>query len=323
MSKQDTSQTPPRRDPLGCVVVVGSVNQDYLCSTTRLPAAGETVLGRAVVVAPGGKGGNQAVAAAKMGVSTKLVACVGDDADGVALRDALAASGVDISGVLVKNHARTGVAFVFITADGENSIVVAPGANSELTGAETTAALHERLSPGAVLLTSAEISEGAVAAALETGDEMGCRAVLNLAPFRPMDDELLSRCDPLVLNAGEAGALLDRTVESPESARAACDELRGRARSVVVTLGGAGAVLADATGLQHVAAPVVDLVDSTGAGDAFTGVLTASLSRGHHLRTAVRLGVAAGSHVVGRMGAQVSYPTQTELATVARGSAVP
>lgn len=319
MSEHHT-HTPPMPQPLdppARVVVVGSVNQDYLCSTPRLPAPGETVLGGTVVVASGGKGGNQAVAAARVGVPTALVACVGDDPDGAAITAALARSGVDTRGVTVMPRVRTGLAFVFVNGDGENSIVVAPGANSHLTSAGTTTALHERLTPGAVLVTQAEIPEAVIATAIATADELGCRVVLNLAPFRSMDGEVLSRCDPLVLNAGEAGALLERSVESAEDARTACGELRRRARSVVVTLGGAGAVVGDSERLEHVGAPAVDVVDSTGAGDAFTGVLAASLARGHDLVSAVRLGVAAGSYAVGRLGAQSSYPTQAQLTAIA------
>lgn len=310
-------------DRSGRVVVVGSLNRDYLCSLARLPAPGETVLGDNVVVASGGKGGNQAVAAAKAGVSTWLVAGVGDDQDGSDIVAALVGSGVDTSGVEVLPSASTGLAFVFVTADGESSIVVSPGANSKLTSESTEQALRKRLSRGAVLVTSAEIPAEAVAAALTTAGDMGCRAVLNLAPFRPMGDDLLTTCDPLVLNAGEAGALLGRSVESPKEARAACGELRGSARSVVITLGSRGAIVADGGGTEHVAAPAVDAVDSTGAGDAFTGVLAASLSRGHDLASAVRLGVAAGSYAVGRLGAQSSYPTQAELAAVAQVRVVP
>jgi ribokinase len=310
-------------DRSGSVVVVGSVNRDYLCSLRRLPEPGETVLGDDVAVASGGKGGNQAVAAAKAGVPTALVACVGDDPDGGDIQAALAESGVDTSAVAALPGNRTGLAFVFVTGDGESSIVVSPGANARLTSERTESALRQRLSRGAVLVTQAEIPAAAVAAALTTAADIGCRAVLNLAPFRPMNAELLRSCDPLVLNAGEAGALLGRSIESPEDAGTACDELRSSATSVVITLGSRGAVVADRAGSEHVAAPAVDVVDSTGAGDAFTGVLAASLSRGHQLVSAVRLGVAAGSYAVGRLGAQSSYPTLAQLETVAHVSDVP
>jgi ribokinase len=314
---------PPSANRSGGVVVVGSVNSDYLCSLRRLPAPGETVLGDDLAVASGGKGGNQAVAAAKVGVPTALVACVGNDPDGEAIAAALAASGVDTSGVAVLPGDRTGLAFVFVTGDGESSIVVSPGANSKLTSERTESALRKRLSREAVLVTQAEIPAEAVAAALATAGEMGSRVVLNLAPFRPMGDDLLRRCDPLVLNAGEAGALLGHVVGSPEEALAACRELRSSAPSVVITLGSRGAVVADPDTMEHVAAPAVEAVDSTGAGDAFTGVLAAGLWRGDDLVTAVRQGVAAGSYSVGRRGAQSSYPTRAELDAIAHVSDVP
>jgi ribokinase len=313
----------PSADRSGGVVVVGSVNRDYLCSLDHLPAPGETVLGNDVAIASGGKGGNQAVAAAKIGVPTALVACLGNDPDGNDIAAALAESGVDTSGVAVLPGVRTGLAFVFVTGDGESSIVVSPGANSKLTSERAESALRKRLSREAVLVTQAEIPAEAVAMALVTAVEMGSRVVMNLAPFRPLGDDLLRCCDPLVLNAGEAGALLGRVVGSPEDARAACSELRSRAPSVVITLGSRGAVVADAGGTEHVAAPAVDAVDSTGAGDAFTGVLAASLWRGHELVTAVRLGVGAGSYSVGRLGAQSSYPTQAELDAIAHPGDVP
>jgi ribokinase len=296
------------------VVVVGSVNRDYVCNVSELPRPGETVISGDFFLSSGGKGANQAVAAARMGVSTALVGCVGDDADGRAVQDDLQASGVDTADVDTLAEVRTGAAFVMVAADGENFIVVAPGANDRLDAHRTRAALGRRLRPGDVLVTQAEIPLESLVSAVTQADALGCRVVLNLAPYRLVPEDVLRRCDPLVVNEGEAAALLEETAGGPaQDTTARASQLGRLARSAVMTLGAEGAMVVHGDAVEQVPAESVPVVDTTGAGDAFTGALAASLCRGEDLLGAVRLGVAAAGYAVGRAGAQPSFPHAVDL----------
>jgi ribokinase len=303
--------TTPR--PVGSVLVVGSVNRDYVCNVAELPRPGQTVLGGDFFLSSGGKGANQAVAAARMGAATALIGCVGDDPDGRAALQDLEDSEVDTSDVTTVAGVRTGAAFVMVADDGENFIVVASGANDRLDEEQVRAGIDRRLRRGDVMVTQAEIPLAALVGAVMRADERGARVVVNLAPFRVVPAEVLSRCDPLVVNEGEATALLEETGHAPGDGETMAAALGGMTRSAVVTLGSAGAVYARDGVVEHVPASSVDVVDSTGAGDAFTGALAACLCRGEDLTDAVRLGVAAGSHAVGRPGAQPSFARAADL----------
>jgi ribokinase len=294
------------------VVVVGSVNRDYVCRVADLPAPGQTVLGAEASVGSGGKGGNQAVAASLLGARTALVARVGDDDDGRALVADLARAGVDTRHVGV-SRARTGLAFVLVDAHGENSIVVAPGANDVLDVDGVVEVVRELMSPPAVLVTQAEIPVAAFEAAIRTAADIGCRAVANLAPYRHLPDDVLALCHPLVVNETEVSDLLGREVRGVEDARTAATELARRARSVVVTVGAEGAVVGEGEIVEHVPAETTEVVDTTGAGDAFAGALAAGLSAGRSLVEATRIGVAAGTQAVRRAGAQASFPAAADL----------
>jgi ribokinase len=300
------------------IVVVGSINRDYVCRVASLPRPGETVLGSELTLGSGGKGGNQAVAVARMGVRCAMVGCVGDDADGRTLLRSLQAQGVDVSRVLVDAGSSTGAAFVFVEPSGENSIVVVPGANARLPADRTRSVVLETLSAEDLLVVQAEISSEALVAAVEAAAQMGARVVLNLAPFRRLPDAVVSHCDPLVVNGSEAQALLGLPHGGDVDGSGLAVSLRERARSAVVTLGGDGAVVAFEDRVELVEAEHVRVVDSTGAGDAFTGVLAARLVRGADLLSAVRLGVAAGTYAVQRAGAQASYPALSHLEAAAR-----
>jgi ribokinase len=302
--------TPPHA---GSVLVVGSVNRDYVCNVPELPRPGETVLGGDFFVSSGGKGANQAVSAARMGAPTALIGCVGDDPDGRAVVADLRSSGVDTSDVTTVVGVRTGAAFVMVARDGENFIVVASGANEKVGVEQVRAGVERRLGRSDVLVSQAEIPLPVLVGAVTRADEIGARAVVNLAPFRMVPEELLGRCDPLVVNEGEATALLREAGRDESDAETMAAELGRLTRSAVITLGGAGAVYATGDVVRHVPAPSVPVVDSTGAGDAFTGALAASLSRGDDLPGAVRLGVAAGGYAVGRPGAQPSFPRAADL----------
>ena len=287
------------------VVVVGSANADLVVALERRPAAGETVLGGDLRTLPGGKGANQAVAAARLGVVTAFVGRLGDDANGALLRSSLLAAGVDVAGVRT-DAAPTGVAVVLVTPDGDNSIVVAPGANGRVTAAD---ARQDVVAGAAVLLLQREIDPTAsLAAALHCRG----RVVLNLAPSGPVPAELLARADVLVVNEHEAADLLDGEHLPP--ARAA-ERLRALGpATVVVTLGSAGAIAVDGDGTVHqVAARAVTAVDTTGAGDAFTGALAWRLAAGDDLGAALATAVRVGTLAVTLPGAQPSFPTAADL----------
>lgn len=301
------------------VLVVGSANVDYIARVPHVPAPGQTILASELSQHSGGKGANQAVAAARLGAAVTFVGCVGRDADGQALVAQLEAEGIDTRGVETVGDARTGVALVSIDDSGENSIIVAPGANFLLDPAAPQRALRAfpaELVSQVIVLTQGEVSAETVENCLGEAEALGARAIVNLAPFRPMAPSLLRSCDPLILNEDEAGALVGRAVSGPEQAQQAALGIADLCRSVVVTVGAAGAFWADAQGSGLVPAPRVDdVVDTTGAGDAFVGAVVASLARGEALVDAVGLGVRAGSFSVRSVGAQTSYARLDELET--------
>jgi ribokinase len=276
----------------GLVAVVGSANLDVVIHVRELAAPGETVLGEGLVEVAGGKGLNQALAVARSGRAA-LVGCVGQDDAGRLLMERLTDAGVRTVHVREVPEP-TGRAFIQVAATGENSIVVAAGANAELSPADVRSALDE-LRPAAVL-AQLEVSLESVEAAAAWASEHGARFVLNPSPVRELSSALLSMCDPLVLNAHEGAALLGLEPATPVEEITA--RLAGRARSVVVTDGPRGAHLASSTQVQHVAGLPVDAVDTTGAGDEFVGRLTAALSRDEALHEGVATANRAAAHVV-------------------------
>ena len=289
------------------LIVLGSANTDYTVLVERHPLPGETLLGDELVVATGGKGANQALAAARSGAMPVFLGAVGDDGNGRQMLDALGSGGVDVSSVAVVDDAPTGIALITVSRDGENTIVVAAGANARVNSHEVEAAIRAIAGPGTVLLAQLEIPLPVVAEAAAIIDELGGRAVLNLSPSREIPDALLALCDPLVVNESEAHDLTGMPVDSVDEAAAAAQALLDRCRSVVITLGGDGAVFATPGASGHLPAPRVTVVDTTGAGDAFVGALCAELAESGasaELRTAVERGVAAGAAAVQWLGAQ-------------------
>lgn len=295
------------------VLVIGSANADLTVRVNVRPGPGETVLGSDLAESAGGKGANQAAAAARLGSRTALLARVGDDAFGELLLEAQRAAGTDVRHVLVGKGARTGTAMIIVGPDGDNSIVVSPGANARLGPDDVTTA-RSLLASSAVISLQLEIPLRTVRAAVAAARETGTRVVLNPSPApRSLDPELLAAADPLVVNEHEARQLSGLPDGTPAQwARA----LRtAGARSVVVTLGSEGALALDATAADTTAVPgiAVTAVDTTGAGDAFTGALAARLADGEPLAEAVRFAVRVGAASVTRAGAQPSYPTVAEL----------
>ncbi|MEV6554377.1 ribokinase [Nocardia sp. NPDC051756] len=304
----------------GVVVVIGSMNQDVVCEVAKLPGPGETVLAVGSRTNPGGKGANQAVAAAKVGGCVEFVGRVGRDSAAGALRDSMGAAGVKTTGLREVPGVRTGRAYVTVAA-GENQIVVDPGANFVWEpGAEPAEA--DLLGSADVVVAQLEIPLGVVSWAAG----LARRFVLNAAPAAQLDDDLLCRCDPLVVNEYELAAISGTATGTREqagrAARSLC--LRG-APSVVVTLGADGSILvrrtADSVEITYQAAPQVDSVDSTGAGDAYVGALSTALADGVDLPEAVAFATAAASLSVQSPGTHAAYPTRAQV--VAALTAVP
>jgi ribokinase len=291
--------------------VVGSINQDYVLAVDRRPGAGETVTGATLSTHHGGKGANQAVAAAACGANVRFLARVGDDAAGPAERRDLERRGVDTSLVAVAAGTPTGAAFITVTPDGENAVAIAPGAN-DLVRAGDVRAVTGLISVSSVLVVQFETPLDAVAEAISVCGP-GTQVLLNAAPWRPLPETMLDRVDTLVVNEHEAASFLGAPVADIADARAGATTLLGRGpRAVVMTLGALGAVRADAGGCSYVPAPSVPVVDTIGSGDVFVGTLAALLSEGQHLDRAVATAVHTASASVAFVGARPPVTSEAE-----------
>lgn len=299
------------------VLVIGSLNADLVAHAPRLPQPGETVIGASFHLVAGGKGANQAVAAARLGAAVAMVGRVGDDAFGALLRGELERAGVGIEHVTIDPTAPTGTGHLIVAADGQNAIVVASGANARVEPADLrdAAPVWDGVS---LLVLQLEIPLPTVAAAIRTATARGIPVLLNAAPACPLPDELLADVTWLVVNEIELEQLLGRPAGSVAEAIEAATTLRRGEQHLVVTLGAAGAVLSGPATSLHVPAPLVDVVDTTAAGDAFVGALAAALDRGLATADAVRESVVAGSLACTKLGAIPSLPTRAELARVSR-----
>ena len=303
--------------PAPAVVILGSLNADLTIRTARLPLAGETVAGHDFVTRAGGKGANQAVAAARLGSAVTLIGAVGDDAHGEMLVQAAGCDGIDTDAVVRIPGVPTGVAVIEVDASGENSIVVFSGANGRLSPqhVERTA---DRFTAAAVLCLCLESPLETVTAAARRGHEAGATVVLNLSPYLEVPGDLLADVDLLLVNEHEAAQLLGSTHPTLDWEAAARGFIALGVRDVVVTLGARGSMV-----IQHVPGalpeltpiPVVatDAVDTTGCGDAFTGALADSLARGVGLVAAARRAAVVASMAAEAEGAQDSYPTLSQV----------
>jgi ribokinase len=291
------------------VFVMGSINQDFVLRVERRPNPGETVTNAELSTHNGGKGANQAAAAAFLGASVAFLGRVGDDEFGEPLVRALEEKGIDTSLVERASGVASGAAFITVTPDGENAITVAPGANRSLTPEDVDAA-SGAIGDARVLVAQMEIPVETVLRAVEVAAERGIRVLVNLAPIFEVPRELLERLDPLVVNEHEAAFLLGSEVEGLDGALSAVSRLLALGpRSAVITAGEAGAVFAKGDSTGHLPAPRVDVVDTTGAGDAFVGALAVRLARGASLEEAVAYAVRAGAAAVTKEGAQGALPT--------------
>ncbi|WP_369133888.1 ribokinase [Modestobacter sp. I12A-02662] len=305
----------------GPLLVVGSMNADLVVRTSRLPRPGETVTGSDLVVSPGGKSSNQAAAAALLGADVRLLGRVGDDGNADLLLARARAAGVDIRRVERLPDVATGTAMIAVDRSGENFIIVSPGANAQFAAADVVAAA-DFFADGSVLCLCLEVDLSVVQAAAEAANAAGATVVLNPSPFQDLDERLLRLVDVLVVNEHELADLVGgEALGSPDAPdwERVLEELGSIGpRHVVVTLGSAGAVVLalDAAGAARVhaePAPRVEVVDTTGCGDAFLGALASRLALGEDPGTACRFAVQVGSFAATRPGAQESYPTAAEL----------
>ena len=297
------------------IVVVGSSNTDMVVKSERLPAPGETVTGGSFVIAPGGKGANQAVAAARLGAQVTFVAKTGQDMFGDQAVEGYRREGIVTDWILRDAENATGVALILVDGQGENLISVASGANHALTPADVESAA-EQIRTADVLLLQLEIPLDTVECAARLAAEAGVPVVLDPAPAPdgPLDSSLLGHVSYLTPNETEAERLTGVRVDDEASARtAAAKLLEGGVRHAVITLGAKGALVAGAEATVFVPGHPVDARDSTAAGDAFNGALACGLARGLALDKAVEEAGLVGAFTVTRIGAQPSLPTEAEL----------
>ena len=300
------------------VVVVGSLNMDFVVQTKSLPAAGETVLGEGFRMIPGGKGANQAVAAGKLGaasVNVRMVGRVGMDLFADHLKASLSGAGVDVSAVSASRQQPTGVALIAVDAAGQNQIVVASGANGELAAGDVPA-MKRSFSGANIAMFQLETPLDTVAAALSLARTEGLRTILDPAPARELSREFLLHVDILTPNEAEACMLLGRKPQTVtlEGAAAMAGELAALgARMVVVKLGPQGCFFHGAGEAYHVPGFAVTAVDTTAAGDTFNAGLAVALAEGSSIPHALRFANAAAAISVTRQGAQASAPSRVEV----------
>jgi ribokinase len=302
--------------PAAGVLIIGSLNMDLIALAPRLPAAGETVLGTRYTTAHGGKGGNQAVAAARLGAQVAMIGRVGADTYGTALRQALVDEGIDCEGVGVDREQATGVALITVDDVGRNTIVVIPGSNARLEPSALEAH-RAQLARAQVVVCQLETPLATVARSIAVAAELGKVIILNPAPApepSALAPALLRQVSLLVPNAAEAARLSGIAVESVPQAMEAARILHARGtREVIITLAEQGLVHSHNGVQQHHAARATRAVDATAAGDTFIGALAAALAQGESMERAMAIGQAAASIAVSRIGAQSSIPRRAEV----------
>lgn len=295
------------------ITVVGSSNMDLVVKSARIPAVGETILGGDFLMVPGGKGANQAVAAAKLGAEVYFIAKLGDDIFGAQSLDNFRREGVNTKHVIQTKEAPSGVALIMVDDKGNNSIVVAPGANQKLSPADVKAAESDLALSGAVV-AQLEIPLETIECAAQLANQSGVAFVLDPAPARELSAKLLKMMDVLTPNETEAQILTGLEVKDQDSARAAAERLLAAGvKTVILTMGVQGYLLADEEKMEFVTARKVEAVDSTAAGDAFTGSLAVGIAQGKTLSEAALFANYVAALSVTKMGAQPSMPTLQEV----------
>lgn len=296
------------------LVVVGSINMDLVVRTPRMPLPGETLLGSDFHTIPGGKGANQTVAVARQGAAVKIVGCVGNDDFGQAQWRCLNAEGIDLSLLQVDAQQATGIAVIMIDQSGQNSIIVSAGANNAVSVAQIDAA-KDAIAQAAMLICQLEVPLESVMYAIESAHRSQTPVLLNPAPaHHGLDLTLFEQVTYLILNESEAEALTGMGVSDVTSAKAAALRLRDAgAKTVILTLGANGAIVAHGGELYHEAAVSVKAVDTTAAGDTFVGCFAFAISEGVSVPEAVRIATHASALSVTKLGAQPSIPTRQEV----------
>ena len=306
---------------MGEIVVVGSLNLDISVRAESLPRPGETVRASGLELGPGGKGLNQALAAARLGGSVEMVGCVGADAFAAIPLDALREAGIEAARVSVLQGEHTGTALISVDAEtGQNAISVAAGANARVTPDQVREA-EPVFRAASVLLVQLELPLDTVETALDLGRRHSLLTLLDPAPFRELPDSILRKVDVLTPNETETESLCGLRVADVESGAAAGALLQKRTRGdVIVTLGALGCVRVHANGFEHLPAPPVEPVDTTGAGDAFNGGLAVALARGTPPLEALRQAILAGTAATLRPGAGAAMPTPEDLARLSEAA---
>ncbi len=295
------------------VVVIGSLNMDLVITTQRAPEAGETLSGIDFHTIPGGKGANQAVAAAKLGCTVAMVGRVGSDEFGKKLLETLSNCGVDISNISRDTEASTGVAMIMVESDGQNRILLVPGANDKVTSLEMVV-VENLIAKAKLLIMQMEIPSSSVHQALELANFHHVPVLLNLSPAASLPDEMLQKVKYLVVNETESSALTGLSVVDIQTAKTAAGLLLEKGtNTVIITLGDLGAVYASSEGVFTSPAYFVKSVDTTAAGDAFIGGYASAVLEGKHERECIQYANAVGALTTTKLGAQISLPTKVEL----------
>ena len=300
------------------ILVVGSLNTDLVVRAPRFPAPGETIQGEDLATFPGGKGANQAVAMARLGTNVSMLGRVGRDNFGDFLINNLSKNKVNTK-FIQRDDASTGTAIIVVDSNGQNSIVLSPGANGKVTPADVSAASFSDPSAGSgqtfsLLLLQLEIPLETVFSAARLAHENGIRVILNPAPARALPDELIALTDYLIPNETELSLLTAMPVTDISSVESAAKELRKRgAQTVIVTLGANGALLVSKESIKHIPSFKINAVDTTAAGDAFIGGFATALLQDKPLDEAIRYGCACGALAATKFGAQPSLPTKKEV----------
>lgn len=295
------------------IAVIGSLNLDMVVYTGRIPRPGETVMGRRFKQVPGGKGGNQADAAAKLGAEVFMIGCVGDDAMGLLLKNSLEADGVNVDSVLVSKAAATGIAAIIVEDSGNNAITVAPGANFELS-VQDIEALSPVIKRAKVVLLQLEVPIETVRGALKKGKQAGSITILNPAPAAELDEEIYGYTDILTPNETELEFLTGKKTETLEQVETAGRLLVDRGvKEIIVTLGQKGCMHMNKAGMKHYEAYKVRPVDTTAAGDGFNGALAVAIDRGETIGAAIDFAMKVGAMTVTKEGAQTSLPLKKQV----------
>ena len=295
------------------IIVVGSINTDMVIGANKLPKPGETLIGHKFFMNSGGKGGNQAVAAARMGGEVSMVANLGADVFGDTAIAKLTNEGVNCGSITRDNDSPSGVAIINVDDNGENQIVVAPGANANLSANLVSAAL-ERISPSSIVLLQLEIPIESVTRAVEVCREKGCRIILDPAPAQALPKSVYEGTYLLTPNENEAESLSGISISDRDSVICAAEKLlMFGVNNVAITLGSQGVFLANGEGKQFLEATSVSAIDTTAAGDCFNGAVAAKLSEGYSLVEGIRSGILASSICVTRHGAQDAMPYVDEI----------